>query len=58
MVGDDQDNVLLMPHTTVRKRLLGSPMDNIHAIMVSARSTDQMTVASDQEIRNPVARAS
>ena len=38
MVGDDQDNLLLMPQTTVRKRLVGARMDNIHAIMVSARS--------------------
>ncbi|MDV6033487.1 MAG: FtsX-like permease family protein [Phycisphaera sp. RhM] len=51
MVGDDQDNLLLMPQTTVRKRLLGSPMDNIHAIMVSARSTNQMSTATRQ-IRN------
>lgn len=51
MVGDDQDNVLLMPQTTVRKRILGSPMDNVHAIMVSARSTDQMSQATKQ-IRN------
>ncbi|MCA9138187.1 MAG: ABC transporter permease, partial [Planctomycetales bacterium] len=51
MVGDDQDNLLLMPQTTVRKRLLGSPMDNIHAVMVSARSNNQMKVATRQ-IRN------
>ncbi|QEF96702.1 Macrolide export ATP-binding/permease protein MacB [Stieleria maiorica] len=51
MVGDDQDNLLLMPQTTVRKRLLGSPMDNIHAIMVSARSTNQTSMATRQ-IRN------
>ncbi|OYP30005.1 ABC transporter permease [Rhodopirellula sp. MGV] len=48
MVGDDQDNLILMPQTTVRKRLVGDPLDNIHAIMVSARSMDQMHRASDQ----------
>ncbi len=46
MVGDDQDNVVLMPHTTVRKRLNGSPLDTVHAIMVSARSTAQMARAT------------
>ncbi|TWT76479.1 Macrolide export ATP-binding/permease protein MacB [Planctomycetes bacterium CA13] len=48
MVGDDQDNVVLMPHTTVRKRINGSPLDNVHAIMVSARSTGKMNVATKQ----------
>lgn len=48
MVGDDQDDIVLMPHTTVRKRINGSPMDEVHAIMMSARSTDQMDVAASQ----------
>ena len=51
MVGDDQDNVLLMPHTTVRKRINGTAKDTVHAIMVSARSSSQMSVATTQ-IRN------
>ncbi|MEO1526208.1 MAG: ABC transporter permease [Planctomycetota bacterium] len=51
MVGDDQDNVLLMPHTTVRKRINGTAKDTVHAIMVSARSSSQMSVATSQ-IRN------
>ncbi|MDM4017908.1 ABC transporter permease [Roseiconus lacunae] len=51
MVGDDQDNLILMPQTTVRKRLVGAPMDNIHAIMVSARSMDLMQQAT-KEIRH------
>lgn len=50
MVGDDQDDVVLMPHTTVRKRINGSPLDTVHAILVSARSTDQMSRAT-KEIR-------
>lgn len=45
IVGDDQDNILLMPYTTVRKRLQGSSFDDVHAIMVSARSTLQMADA-------------
>lgn len=48
MVGNDQDDILLMPHTTVRKRINGSPMDNVHMIMVSARGTDQMAKATKQ----------
>ncbi len=50
MVGDDQDDIVLMPHTTVRKRINGSPLDSVHAIMVSARSTEQMAKAT-REIR-------
>lgn len=42
MVGDDQDNIVLMPFTTVRKRLQGSEFDNVHAIMASARSMSLM----------------
>jgi putative ABC transport system permease protein len=38
MVGDDQDNIVLMPYTTVRKRLQGSEFDNVNAILASARS--------------------
>lgn len=50
MVGDDQDDIVLMPHTTVRKRINGSPLDSVHAIMVSARSAEQMGKAT-KEIR-------
>jgi len=46
LVGDDQDDVLLMPYTTVRKRLYGSEFDHVAAIMVSARSADVMSAAS------------
>ena len=45
IVGDDQDNVVLIPYTTVRKRLQGSSFDNVNAILVSARSLHQMTEA-------------
>lgn len=38
MVGDDQDDILLMPFTTVRKRLQGSEFDNVNAILCCARS--------------------
>ncbi|MGE3778022.1 MAG: ABC transporter permease, partial [Pirellulaceae bacterium] len=42
MVGDDQDNVVLLPYTTVRKRLQGSNFDDVHALMISAKSTESM----------------
>ncbi len=45
MVGQDQDNLVLLPYTTVRKRLQGSEFDNVGAIMVSARSMQVMTDA-------------
>ncbi|MDX1948564.1 MAG: ABC transporter permease [Pirellulaceae bacterium] len=42
MVGDDQDDIVLMPYTTVRKRLQGSEFDNVNAILCSAKSTLDM----------------
>lgn len=48
MVGNDKDNVILMPYTTVRKRLQGSNFDNVNAIMVSATAADQMSEAAKQ----------
>ncbi len=39
--GRDQDNVLLMPFTTVKKRLQGSQFDDVHAVFVAARSPDR-----------------
>ncbi len=45
MVGQDQDNLVLLPYTTVRKRLQGSEFDNVGAIMVSARSMAVMAEA-------------
>jgi putative ABC transport system permease protein len=46
LVGQDQDNILLMPFTTVRKRLQGSNFNSVDAIFVSARRTDQMAQAA------------
>ena len=48
MVGDDQDSIVLMPYTTVRKTLFGSSFDDVHAIIASARSPKVMAAASDQ----------
>jgi putative ABC transport system permease protein len=48
MVGDDQDDILLMPYTTVRKRLQGSAFNSVNAIMVSAKAPHLMTTATDE----------
>lgn len=46
MVGDDQDDVLYLPYTTVRQQLQGSNFNDVHAIMVSAVSPDLMSEAT------------
>jgi putative ABC transport system permease protein len=51
IVGDDQDDVVLMPFTTVRKRLQGSNFNNVDVALASARSTELMGVAQ-QEIES------
>ena len=38
IVGEDQDDIVLMPYTTVQKRLQGSSFDNVNAILASART--------------------
>jgi len=45
LFGDDQDDIVLMPVTTAQKRLQGSKFNNVHVIMVSARSTALMSAA-------------
>jgi len=50
LFGDDQDNIMLMPYTTVRKRLEASTFGNsIGVIFISARSEGQ-TAAAEREI--------
>ncbi len=48
MVGNDQDDIVLLPETTVRRQLYGSKFDTVHAIMVSARSPEVMNDATSQ----------
>jgi len=50
MFGQDQDNLVLMPYTTVRKRLHGSGFDHVHFVMLSARAMDRMSEA-EAEVR-------
>jgi putative ABC transport system permease protein len=48
MVGEDQDDLVLMPYTTMRKRLQGSEFDNVNAIICSARSMEVMLDAKNE----------
>jgi putative ABC transport system permease protein len=48
MVGEDQDDIVLMPYRTMRKRLQGSEFDNVNAILCSARSMDVMMDAKSE----------
>lgn len=48
MVGQDQDNIVLMPYTTVQNRLKGSTFSNVDVIMISARTADKMNEAEQQ----------
>lgn len=48
MVGQDQDSIILMPYTAVRRTLNGSSFDDVHAIIASAVSPEKMSQASDQ----------
>ena len=48
IVGDDQDDIDMMPYTTVRKRIYGSNFANVHVILASARSVHRMAEAQDE----------
>jgi putative ABC transport system permease protein len=48
MVGEDQDDLVLLPYTTMRRRLQGSEFDNVNAIMCSARSMAVMVEAENE----------
>ena len=50
LFGHDQDDILLMPYTTVRKRLQGSAFRDIGVVLVSARS-DKLSQQAEKEIR-------
>jgi putative ABC transport system permease protein len=40
--GRDQDNILLMPYTTVKKRLQGSTFNDVNAVFVAARTPEMI----------------
>ena len=50
LVGQDQDNILLMPYTTVRKRLQNSAFSNVDVVFVSARS-EFLSSQAEREIK-------
>ena len=48
LTGDDQDNVMLMPYTTVLKRLQGTSFRNVNAILVGARAPELIDLAKSE----------
>jgi putative ABC transport system permease protein len=50
LFGQDQDDIVLMPYTTVRKRIEGSAFANVGVALVSAR-TEHLTAQALEEIR-------
>jgi putative ABC transport system permease protein len=49
MVGQDQDDIVLMPYTTVRKRLQGSAFTNVGIALVSAKN-ENLSAQAQAEI--------
>ena len=45
MMGEDQDSVILMPFTSVRRTLNGSSFDDVHVIFASANSGSNIETA-------------
>ena len=45
LTGDDQDNVVLMPYTTVKRRLQGGSFNDVAAILVGARGPELIETA-------------
>lgn len=55
LTGQDQDNVLLLPYTTVKRRIQGSSFDDVNAIFVAARAPNLVQTATreiDQLLRD------
>jgi putative ABC transport system permease protein len=48
LVGEDQDDIVMLPYTTVQKRLEGSNFLHVQAILASAASLGRMKEAQDQ----------
>ena len=54
LIGNDQDDIILMPYSTVRKRIQGSQFASVDVIMLSARS-EQQSSAAVQEVTSLLA---
>jgi putative ABC transport system permease protein len=48
--GQDQDDLVLMPYTTARKRLQGSQFSNVDLVLLSARS-EAVSEQAEKEVR-------
>lgn len=48
MTGEDQDSVILMPYTTVRRTLNGSSFDDVNVIFASAEEGVNMSAATSE----------
>jgi putative ABC transport system permease protein len=48
MVGEDQDDIVIVPYTTALRRIQGSDFNNVNAILVSAASTTSMETAQHE----------
>ncbi len=48
ILGQDQDDLVLMPYSTVRKRLQGSNFESVDSILLSARSSEETEMACRQ----------
>ena len=51
LFGQDQDNVVLAPYTTIKKRVSGSTFNNVDVLFLSARSVNRMADAEDEVTR-------
>jgi putative ABC transport system permease protein len=48
LFGQDEDDIVLAPCTTINKRVYGSPFKNVHVIYVLAYSVNRMSDAEDE----------
>ncbi len=48
LLGKDEDDVVLAPYTTMKKRVGGSSFDNVNAILLSARASTCMDSAEEE----------
>jgi putative ABC transport system permease protein len=51
LFGQDQDNTVLAPYTTIKKRVSGTTYNNVDALFVSARTPQRMDEAQDEVTR-------